>query len=270
MKLLHKFWLLLFLLNGIIINAQSCFNYDNFNVESIGPNALTVTTSTINVTDDLIIEDVRVNVSATHSWIGDMSIRLRSPLGSEIILHNELCEDFGDYGSPTYDDSATASPTDCILPYAGSLIPFQPLTFFDSENSFGDWELVIIDNADGDGGSLLSWTLTLCGEASTLNLNNFDLKENLIVVKEQKNIFNIILSNSVNYQFESCIIKVFDFAGRKIHQDIMNQRNDKNQFIYRLEAEFFSPGVYFVNIVANRTNTITPSGQSSILKLIVE
>ncbi|NRQ42559.1 S8 family serine peptidase [Rheinheimera sp. YQF-2] len=79
--------------------------------------------------------DVGVNI--THTWRGDLLVKLRSPEGTEHTLHNRTG------GS------------------ADDLVQNWQLDSFNGESMQGDWTLVVSDNASLDTGTLNSWNLTL-------------------------------------------------------------------------------------------------------------
>jgi subtilisin-like proprotein convertase family protein len=96
-------------------------------------------TSTINVSDSLQIWEVTCEVNISHTWIGDLIVKLISPDGTETILHNRV-------GGSLVNIHETYSATE-----------------FENENSYGSWTLFVSDNAGVDLGSLDSWSLTIIG-----------------------------------------------------------------------------------------------------------
>ncbi|MBT8218379.1 MAG: proprotein convertase P-domain-containing protein [Bacteroidia bacterium] len=101
------------------------------------------------------------NITGTHTWIEDLTFTLISPTGQEIILLAQECfnEDNFDVG---FDDNASGSTIAC--PYINGVmyIPAMPLSSLAGSNLSGKWQLKIIDNADGDGGALNGWSITVC------------------------------------------------------------------------------------------------------------
>ncbi len=119
---------------------------------------------------DPIIVDMQVQVTANHSWVGDLVISLTAPDGHTIQLMNQVGD--GDYGSRangpevTFADTASIGineinfPDDSLVqgvfrPYPDRLQTFQRL------NPVGDWVLTIEDRTPGDDGSLLQWGLAI-------------------------------------------------------------------------------------------------------------
>lgn len=106
---------------------------------SIPDNNTAGVASTISIPDELKTWEVTVNVNITHTFIGDLVVKLVSPTGTEAILHNLSGGDAEDIHK-TYR-------------------PFQ----FRNEKSLGNWKLVVSDCALYDEGKLDNWTLNISG-----------------------------------------------------------------------------------------------------------
>ncbi|MBU2113304.1 MAG: S8 family serine peptidase [Gammaproteobacteria bacterium] len=93
--------------------------------------------SVINVPQQGFVFGADVGVNITHTWQGDLLVKLRSPQGTEHTLHNRT--------GGSADDLVQNWQTDA----------------FNGEAMQGDWTLLVSDNAGLDTGSLNSWDLTL-------------------------------------------------------------------------------------------------------------
>ena len=96
------------------------------------------------------IEDMLVDVDIRHSWRGDLVVALYSPAGEQVVLHNRSGGDaddiIGSYGIS-----------------GGSLESAESLESLVGSQGTGGWSLLISDEADGDNGTLVAWSLTaLC------------------------------------------------------------------------------------------------------------
>ncbi|AFL79585.1 regulatory P domain of subtilisin-like proprotein convertases [Aequorivita sublithincola DSM 14238] len=124
-------------------------------------------TVTMNVTEDVSITDLNVNVNITHSWVGDISVSIKSPSGTTALIIDRpgrISSGFGCSGNnivatlddeaanPVEDECESSEPT-----INGSFSPNNPLSVFDGESTVGVWELKVIDNAGGDSGTLNTW-----------------------------------------------------------------------------------------------------------------
>ena len=104
--------------------------------------------SVISVGEHVCIADVNVDINITHTYIGDLLVRLQSPKGTSVTLHNRSGGST-DNIVLTYDDEGTA--------------PDGPgaLADFIRESAFGTWTLTASDLAGGDQGTLNGWTLRM-------------------------------------------------------------------------------------------------------------
>lgn len=105
--------------------------------------------STITVDDcDIEVNDIRVDVNITHPFIGDLKLKLISPSGEEIYLHDRTGNVTDDIIT-TYPTSTIPAQTTCVL------IPIS--------SSLGDWKLNVSDNGAADVGTFNSWSISLRG-----------------------------------------------------------------------------------------------------------
>ena len=56
------------------------------------------------MTDSFIIQDAQVPLNITHTWITDLSVKVISPSGTEVMLFSNVCGDLDD-AIATFDDS---------------------------------------------------------------------------------------------------------------------------------------------------------------------
>ena len=134
---------------------------DAQDIDSANP----TTTSTMTVASGLtdVLVDVNVTVNLTHTWDADLDIWLLSPTGTAI----ELMTDIGSYGDDlvgtVFDDDAFNAIADFddsdFAPFTGSWQPEGLIEDLNGEAIDGDWLLEITDDAAGDVGALIDWTL---------------------------------------------------------------------------------------------------------------
>ena len=127
------------------------------------------TTSTLSVASNVVLTDVNVRVQITHTWVGDLFIKLRSPLGTEVTLLDRPgvpASTFGcgnDNMDVTFDDAGSlVLETHCAGTnpwYTGVALPVGALSAFNGQSSQGNWVLTVSDNAAADTGTLTSWQL---------------------------------------------------------------------------------------------------------------
>jgi len=124
----------------------------------IGPDIGTVTTDTQTATGPATIGSLSLNVQLTHTYIGDLWIDLRNDTtGTTVRVFSQLCGTNENMNVTFLDGAATLV---CGTPTTGTYNPANPLSAFSGQNANGTWTLTITDNANVDGGTLTSWSLT--------------------------------------------------------------------------------------------------------------
>jgi uncharacterized repeat protein (TIGR01451 family) len=117
--------------------------------------------STLEVADNKVIQDVNVTIgNITHSYTGDVEIRLIGPDATTVLLVDNRGGGGDNFVGTVFDDEAATAITAGTPPYTGSFRPEAALTAFDGKNAAGTWTLRITDTASGDTGTLTAWSLT--------------------------------------------------------------------------------------------------------------
>lgn len=178
------------------ITNTSCITLENTVQQSIGPNANTVTQSIINSTQNFEISDVNVLINLNHTYTGDLTIKLIAPDGTEVMLAGGLGGSGDNYTNTVFDDEASVSISDGSAPFTGIFRPQSPLNILNGAQSLGNWILHITDNANDDGGTLLNWSIDLCGDIN-LGITNSELDNKNFVIYEtnSKGIFKGTLND---------------------------------------------------------------------------
>lgn len=125
--------------------------------------------SVLNIGEDVSITDLNIRVQITHTYVGDLFIKLRSPLGTEVTLLDRPgvpASTFGcsnDNMNVTFDDaSAVNLESYCAGAnpwYDGVAAPVGSLAAFNGQSTQGNWILTVSDNAGADTGSIVDWEL---------------------------------------------------------------------------------------------------------------
>ncbi|MEO3679860.1 S8 family serine peptidase [Rheinheimera sp. FR7-31] len=122
---------------SVLPQGLNDYDYSNSTPVAIPDNNAEGISSVINVPQNGVVFGTNVGVNITHTWQGDLIVKLRSPAGTEHTLHN--------LSGGSADDLVQSWQTDA----------------FNSEQMQGDWTLLVSDNAGLDTGTLNSWDLTL-------------------------------------------------------------------------------------------------------------
>jgi len=98
-------------------------------------------TDSININVAGTLNALKIDLNITHSYIGDLVIKIISPGGASIVLHNRNGGSSKNINK-SYDIQNTPS-----------------LSAFNGQSIKGNWTLAIIDMAQVDTGTLNSWTI---------------------------------------------------------------------------------------------------------------
>ena len=121
----------------------------------------------INVPDHLIIDDIDVEITLTHTSDFDLSIFLQNPAGTEICLnmYNPASEFFkgANYINTIFDDESHVYIKQAGPPFTGQFRPLEPYTLseFDGQDAYGDWRLRIYDGYYFNTGTLNSFQIMI-------------------------------------------------------------------------------------------------------------
>jgi len=118
---------------------------------------------------DALVDTVTVDVAITHTWVGDLSIELKSPLGSRLTLLNRPGRSNSDFGNGA--DLSSAEPITFSSRATGSAQIFG----FSNPAIFGDVFTATVALADSDGDSVValrSATAGVCRSVSESLVQN--------------------------------------------------------------------------------------------------
>jgi uncharacterized repeat protein (TIGR01451 family) len=128
--------------------------------------AQTFTNSTLgNITDNtcfdrtftvpaLTVSDLNVSINITHTWRGDLTLRLTSPAGTQVTFLNRNGGS-ADNVNALFDDEATVTIASDTVSHTAQVqrIPAAALTAFDGPSISGTWTLQVCDLANADTGT---------------------------------------------------------------------------------------------------------------------
>jgi subtilisin-like proprotein convertase family protein len=230
-----------------------CQTETNSTVQNVGPAGGTVTTSIINFADDFTISDVNVTLNITHTWDSDLDVKLIAPDGvTEVILFEDVGLGGDNFIGTVLDDEAGTAITAGSAPFTGTFRPQGNLSDFDGMSSAGNWTLSITDDTNGDGGTLNSWDLQLCGNAN-LSVDDFLVEANMTIIYEGNKQFLIKLpGGTITDRLQ---MRVENMLGQTLLWKTLE--NEGNQgYEYRLDMSYASSGVYFVRIGNGKTENV--------------
>lgn len=200
--------------------------------------------SIIPISGNFVLSDINVTMKINHTYVNDLTATLISPTGTQIKLFDRPCTDDAIPNiNGTFDDAGIALICGTNPGISGTVKSKENLTAFNGQNATGNWTLRIKDNAGGDGGSLVNWSMNMCSLTNmTLAINenkfeNFDLYPN-----PNNGSFNIQLQADANNKIE---IEVNDISGRQIFN-----KSFENQSVFNenINLDTIATGIYLVTI----------------------
>lgn len=133
------------------------------------PEGQTITSFlTVNSPVTSIVDLNVLNLNIAHVWIADLTVKLKSPQGTEVTLLQSICGDQDDI-LINFDDESTADygTFPCPPTNNGTYKPLASLSAFDGENPNGTWTLTVIDVYE-DAGILNAWSIRFPSTPITL------------------------------------------------------------------------------------------------------
>ena len=119
--------------------------------------------SEITFINDLVVGDVDVQLNIDHTFLSDLTIRLISPAGTEVILVSSSCGSSQNINA-TFDDDAAPFACGSNPAISGTVKPLGSLSSFNGETTLGTWRLEVSDNVPSDGGLINGFSLIICAE----------------------------------------------------------------------------------------------------------
>ncbi|MFI5145329.1 MAG: S8 family serine peptidase, partial [Ignavibacteria bacterium] len=192
----------------------------------------TTIVSHINVPFDKTVLGVRSLINLTHDYMGDLSLSLISPSGTEIVLAAGIGNDGQGFINTNFDDYSQNSiqDTNFRYPYTGSFAPVDKLWFINGENSSGQWTLKIVDNYAPEQGTLNSWSITL---RYSTDRDISDIPDHFDLMENYPNPFNPVTRIPFNVPYYSRVkIIIYDITGREVAKLLDEPRSPRfNDFV---------------------------------------
>jgi subtilisin-like proprotein convertase family protein len=201
-------------------------------------------TLTIPVIDNVVIQKVTVSLNITHSWINDLIVTLISPSGTQVQLMNRECNP--NQGIPnaiaTFDDGGVVLVCGTNPGVSGVIIPEQPLSALNGQNSQGVWTLRVQDVFNQDGGAINSWSIDICSENAPASIEDLSGLNFGLYPNPTKGNFSVAMNQ---VESEKIGIAVYDMRGRLIFEQSYPNNGSFNQEIQLVNPQ---AGVYLVKV----------------------
>ncbi len=183
---------------------------------------------------------LKININATHTWIGDLRFDILSPDGTQLSMYNQGCNGGDEDMDVIFFDDGGALV--CATPVVGDVQPIELFSALDGETAGGTWTLGYVDQADVDTGTLNSWYVEICETTtSALSIDNQDFTIFNVYPNPTNGMVNISLST-----FEDVKVTLYDISGRQIYSKTLE--NNSNTFNENIDLSGIASGVYLLNV----------------------
>lgn len=206
--------------------------------------------SIITITNDVVISDVNVTVNIDHNWITDIDMKLVGPDGTEVILANDVGGSADDMVNTVFDDQATDPIDDGSAPFTGSWQPQGSLADFNGKSSLGDWTLVVNDDEDAIGGTLLDWSIEIC--STPLSITDIELNGEFLIKNLGNDQFEISISS--DKLTEDLDLNVFNMLGQNLLWKTLKKEGE--YYKYNLDMSYAASGIYMIRVKDGSSATV--------------
>ena len=111
---------------------------------------------------DGTITDIVVNVTATHTFAGDLHISITSAEDTFVMLSSKNGLGNDNYTNTTFDDDAATPISDADAPFTGTFAPDEALSQMLGETVEGTWHFAISDTNAIDDGTMDAFRAAIC------------------------------------------------------------------------------------------------------------
>jgi subtilisin-like proprotein convertase family protein len=109
----------------------------------------------------------QVCLNITHTWTSDLNIWLRSPTGFFLLLSDDNGGAGDNYTNTCFSSTAVTNIGPSAAPFTGSFVPEGAINSLAGQQVNGVWTLYVGDDAGGDVGTLLDWSISFAGPTVT-------------------------------------------------------------------------------------------------------
>ena len=133
--------------------------------QSIAAQTPNTVSSEISINDELPIESIEVGVRLTHTYVGDLQMRLISPTGTIVPLLYNSCAERNNINVRFSDNGRNL---DCLgaTGIAGVIRPAVSFAKLYGESTLGKWILEVEDGSIGDAGILQEFFVKFCAKGA--------------------------------------------------------------------------------------------------------
>ncbi|HLT24869.1 MAG TPA: T9SS type A sorting domain-containing protein, partial [Ignavibacteria bacterium] len=249
--------------------SSLCFNRTGVNL-ALPDNTPAGVNDTIKVPNNMgTLDDITVVVdNITHTWIGDLTLRLSHGGETDTVISRIGTGTFGnssdDLMNVRMTDSAAAPIAgigNVISPSNGSWLPggrsgvdslkkhFVRTGIGAAKEMNGNWVLNVSDNAPGDTGRVNAWSICFySGNITQIISNSSETPDRYTLSQNYPNPFNP--TTKINFSIPKAglvSLKVYDMLGREV-SSLVNSQLNAGIFTAEFNGAGLSSGTYFYRL----------------------
>ncbi|NBL65039.1 S8 family serine peptidase [Flavobacterium sp. NST-5] len=224
-----------------VLNCDNIFYANDFTDSVIETVAGSLASVPITVSGGITIGSIAANINVSHTYIEDIVVYLEGPEELDYPLFRLVENPCGsqDDISATFSDAGTALICNPGNPgISGNFAPIDPLYSLNNQLADGIWTLYVYDQYNGDGGSINTFSLNICGiSVNTLKTDSFESANFQLYPNPANDSFAVSLPSN-----DPVTVTVYDLSGRKIFTTTNVVSNQT------ISVNGFADGMYLVEI----------------------
>lgn len=235
--------------NGYYSGPNYSYSTRRFSVPSSG-----TATDSVSVPFSGAIEKARVFVLMNHANIGDITISLVGPTGTQVVLTPTPATYSGKDLVTIFDDAADSTmkynSVGFQAPFSPTVKPTNPLSAFNGSNCKGWWKLRIIDAGSVGRGYVSGWGIHFKGTFSTGINEVTATPTRFALYQNYPNPFNPLTTVKFDVANDArAKISLFDVLGREVVV-LLDEFKKAGSYEVEFDGSKRASGLYFYRIHA--------------------
>ncbi|HEY5124396.1 MAG TPA: LamG-like jellyroll fold domain-containing protein [Ignavibacteria bacterium] len=205
------------------------------------------------------LADIQVFLAIQHQKVNDLTIKLKAPNNTEVILSAAMGFTSPNGFLTVLDDSIGNSVNSGVYlsPWTQYAIPLNAMGTFGNTVLNGNWVLTITDGAATNTGKLLSWGLRF-NNSILVNSNIISsiIPDKFKLYQNYPNPFNPVTKIKFEVPKGGLVkIAVYDVLGREV-KTILNEAVNPGVYDKEFDGSYLSSGIYYCKMVAGEYTNV--------------